>query len=310
MNSLFLRLAVTYILLFVFQSVGAQFYFSSHENFKFKNYTIFDGLPSTSVKAIAQDDKGFLWFGTKNGLSRFDGMTFKNYYRIYGDSHSLSHNQIQALHFSNKGNLWIGTTKGLDFYNDNTGIRKSELKLTIPESIHGKAVKSISEDKEGNIWLCTPYGIAKYNPESKKTKQYFVEENSKNSLSSNITKSIYVDSKDNIWVLNDVGVDRFNKSQNIFTNYDIGKKNIKSTEKFAGCIYEDVQGNVCIGDSTGLWIFNSEKNVFEKHNGENNLLKNTYIRSIEEHGDNLLIGTYSWNLGKWNLLLGYEFRGV
>src|SRR5690606_2268283 len=77
-----------------------------------------DGLSEKSVTCILQDNKGFMWFGTRNGLNRYDGVEFKIYEFVYGDSTSISSNFINSLVEDSLGNIWVGTLDaGLNLYN-------------------------------------------------------------------------------------------------------------------------------------------------------------------------------------------------
>jgi hypothetical protein len=82
---------------------------------KFKRLTAEDGLSNDSVWGIAQDSQGFMWFGTLDGLNRYDGNDFKLYRHDPDDPHSLSDNTIRGLIADHTGTLWIGTwAKGLN----------------------------------------------------------------------------------------------------------------------------------------------------------------------------------------------------
>lgn len=80
---------------------------TSAKDFSFRHYDVTDGLSENTVNCIVQDHRGFMWFGTNNGLNRFDGTSFKAY--NFG-----SDNVIKSL-YSDKEGLWIGTGKGLYF---------------------------------------------------------------------------------------------------------------------------------------------------------------------------------------------------
>ena len=86
------------------------------EHYYFKNFSIKDGLPQTTVNAIMQDKKGFMWFGTKGGLSRYDGVSFRNFKRNMNDNHSLGNNFITCLYEDKVGNIWVGTDAGVYIY--------------------------------------------------------------------------------------------------------------------------------------------------------------------------------------------------
>src|SRR5688572_21080402 len=84
----------------------------AQEDINFTALTTKNGLSSNTVNAILKDRFGLLWFGTDDGLDKFDGTSFKVYRHKPGDSTSLRANEILALHEDKAGNLWIGTSGG------------------------------------------------------------------------------------------------------------------------------------------------------------------------------------------------------
>src|SRR5512138_2268754 len=79
---------------------------------RFEHLTAEEGLPSATVRAAVQDPQGFMWFGTSNGLSRYDGYTFKTFHNDPGDPHSLSAENIGTLYVDRQAGLWVGTWSG------------------------------------------------------------------------------------------------------------------------------------------------------------------------------------------------------
>jgi PAS domain S-box-containing protein len=88
---------------------------------RFFHLTTADGLSHNIVYAIVQDPQGFLWFGTQDGLNRYDGTAFTVFRHRRSDPHSLAHNTVQALAVDSSGALWVGTVGGLDRYDRDTG---------------------------------------------------------------------------------------------------------------------------------------------------------------------------------------------
>ncbi|MFQ5709340.1 MAG: two-component regulator propeller domain-containing protein [bacterium] len=86
----------------------------------FKQISPERGLSQKTVYAIVQDSVGFLWFGTQDGLNRYDGYSFKIYKNIVSDSTSLSDNRVRALYLDRRHTLWIGTSNGLNRYDPQT----------------------------------------------------------------------------------------------------------------------------------------------------------------------------------------------
>ncbi|MEP5913001.1 MAG: two-component regulator propeller domain-containing protein, partial [Flavobacteriaceae bacterium] len=86
-------------------------------NSKFENLDTVDGLSSSTCLTIFQDTEGFLWFGTIDGLNKYDGYEFTIYKSILNDPNSISNNRINAIEEDIHGNLWIGTNNGLNCFN-------------------------------------------------------------------------------------------------------------------------------------------------------------------------------------------------
>jgi ligand-binding sensor domain-containing protein len=122
---------------------------------QFEHLTTKDGLSSNSITGIAEDKQGFMWIGTINGLNRYDGYRFKQYYHSNTDSNSLVNNGVQSIVCDTKGRLWISTEDGVScfipaenrFINFST-ILKAPHQLKINSSVH------FYEDEKGVIWLC------------------------------------------------------------------------------------------------------------------------------------------------------------
>src|ERR1044072_1916372 len=158
------------------------FLFCLHANSQqilFRNYTVADGLSSNTVRAIKQDDQGFMWFGTKNGVSRFDGYQFKLYQFKKDNPASLGNNFIHAIEKVNSTHLWVGTENGVYILDLET-----ERFEPLP-ALEGKVVFDILKDKTGVIWITTRlYGLFKYSIADKKLTHY-EKKNEAHSLSSN-----------------------------------------------------------------------------------------------------------------------------
>jgi signal transduction histidine kinase/ligand-binding sensor domain-containing protein len=124
---------------------------------KFEALGINEGLSQGMVMSIVQDRYGFMWFGTKDGLNRYDGYRFKVFRNNVRDSASLSSNYVQCIYEDAGGRLWIGTPNGLNLFN-----RSSETFTRImhdeknPDSPSSDNVEHITEDDEGRILLLHP----------------------------------------------------------------------------------------------------------------------------------------------------------
>ncbi len=86
----------------------------------FKNFNCADGLSNNTVKCITQDEQGFMWFGTFDGLCRFDGLNFSVFKHDVQDKTSISNNRVSVILSVNDG-LWLGTDAGLNHYSYKDG---------------------------------------------------------------------------------------------------------------------------------------------------------------------------------------------
>jgi two-component system sensor histidine kinase ChiS len=127
---------------------------------KFQRISLEDGLSQTSINCIIQDRKGFLWFGTQDGLNKYDGYIFTVFRNDSENPNSLSNNFITALHEDRYGYLWIGTSEGglnrID--RDTQEFTKWVHEPGNPRSLGHNSVQSILEDREGILWLGTRGG--------------------------------------------------------------------------------------------------------------------------------------------------------
>lgn len=145
---------------------------SQGTSFQFKHLTPADGLASTTVVDITQDRYGFIWVGSQDGVSRFDGESFRHFRPNPGDSLSISSLDAQYLAADNEGGVWVTITdRGLDYYDPELeGFRKYRSADGLPE---GQRFTEVSIDDSGTVWAATDSSVYQLN---KETDQFFREE--------------------------------------------------------------------------------------------------------------------------------------
>lgn len=123
------------------------------------SWTSESGLPQNSVQAIAQTNDGYLWFGTQEGLTRFDGAHFVTYTRH--NASGLASSNILTLAASRDGSLWVGTDSGLSHYVPAAmpGDTGTFTTLTVREGLAGDNITALREDGEGGLWVGTSQGL-------------------------------------------------------------------------------------------------------------------------------------------------------
>jgi ligand-binding sensor domain-containing protein/GAF domain-containing protein/two-component sensor histidine kinase len=240
-----------------------------------------------------------MWFGTQDGLNRYDGYIFIVYRHDPSNPASISSNSINALFQDSKGNLWIGTGGGLELYDhiQNTFIHFKHSE-TDSSSLSNDNVTSICEDHNGNLWIATKDGgINRYDRARKTFIPFRHKTDNQNSISSDNVYMTFVDKNNNLWIGSWNGdVDIYRIEQNQFIRYP----KISNNKKIIRNIIEDSKRNIWIcthGD--GLVQMNPDnKGNYQvtrryKHDKDkiNSLSGNDIFTILEDRQGKLWIGT-------------------
>ncbi len=198
----------------VFQTVSGQ------ENARFTNLGIEHGLSNGSVTAIEQDTIGFIWIGTKNGLNRYDGRTF----RIYSEKNSnLSSNDISDILVDKKGRMWISTIGGgINRYDIKTDTFKVFQNEKNDSQLGSNVVNSLFEDNTGNLWATTNKGLSVFVEDSQTFKTFLPlqMDHNKNDPSAADMLCMHEESNGLFWIgTNGGGLYLFDSSQNSFIEF-------------------------------------------------------------------------------------------
>lgn len=171
-----------YVLLFVVTAIEV-----NARSYYFKSYEVEDGLSNNNVTCCVQDHYGFMWFGTRDGLNRFDGNKFhiiKNQTKQKG---TLISSWITDLAISPSGELWVGTDMGVQKYDYQTDT------FSLVKFTKGINCTYLDFDHQGNLWmLLSDLSLIKYNEQSELHQNYLYKDNDP------IT-SFYITSKDQVW---------------------------------------------------------------------------------------------------------------
>lgn len=136
----------------------------SQVSYRFRNFSINDGLSQSSVTTIVQDEVGTLWLGTQDGLNRFDGQQFEVY--TSDDTPGLASSYIHCGLKDQFGELWFGTADGISVYNP----KKENFRSLLASDDNNLSIEGISEEHNGNIWVgSSTHGLAKYDRKTKRS---------------------------------------------------------------------------------------------------------------------------------------------
>jgi signal transduction histidine kinase/ligand-binding sensor domain-containing protein/DNA-binding response OmpR family regulator len=138
------------------------------QNVRFDYLTVSDGISDLTVRSIIQDHVGYMWFGTNNGLNRYDGKEIIKYYSDRHNPSSLKGNIIYYLYEDSRKNLWIGTWGGgLSLYErDKDNFKTFMHNPNDPGSIRHNDVWNIFEDSRGDLWIATQKGLERFDYET------------------------------------------------------------------------------------------------------------------------------------------------
>ncbi|OQY45616.1 MAG: hypothetical protein B6242_09890 [Anaerolineaceae bacterium 4572_78] len=253
--------------------------------FKFHHLALEQDLSQSTVYAVLQDSRGFMWFGTDNGLSRFDGYDFITYRNDHADPHSVGANFISTIFEDSQGELWFGVFGGgLSHFDCKT--EKFTNYLPDPDdsnSLSNDSVQVIYEDKHGIFWLGTfGGGLNRFDRETGTFDHYQHDLNDETSISDDIVWTIYQDENDIFWIGTWHGLNRFDPETGIFKQYlhDPNNPNSLSNDGILS-FYADDDGRFWLGTSGGgVNVFEPKTEIFSyyQHDPDNpNSLSNDKV---------------------------------
>ncbi len=237
---------------------------SAPRRIRFDHLTNADGLTQNSILAMTQDRLGFMWFGTFDGLNRYDGHRFKHFRYRPGESSSLASGRIRALAEDRAGHLWIGTDSGLD--------RLDPLHETIthyrhhpddPASLAHDEVNALWVDATGALWVGTGGGLHRFDAAGGGAAgggfaRYRHDPQDPASLAHDTVLSIHGDRNGQLWIGTGGGLERFDAGRGGFVHHrhDAGDPASLSHDVVTA-IHEDALGTLWIGTGGGLNRFDA-----------------------------------------------------
>jgi ligand-binding sensor domain-containing protein/signal transduction histidine kinase len=286
---------------------------ASGHHVKFDRVSLEQGLSQSSVLCILQDDIGFMWFGTEDGLNKYNGHSFTIYRHDPEDPNSLSNNVIRSIIQDREGVLWIGTDGGLNRLDRvSEEFTRYQNDPDDPHSLSDNAVLSIHEDQSGALWIGTGAGgLDRLDPETARFSSYQADPDNPRSLTSNGVSSIYEDQRGALWLGTDGGLDRFDRETESFGHYQFiyfqsdPHDPHSLTHYPVTSVCEDREGELWIGTyGGGLNRFDRKTEEFTRYSSDSNdpysLSDDRVLAVYEDQAGNLWIGTYGGGLAKFD----------
>lgn len=287
------------LLLVIFSEIRAQ------QQIVFNHLTVEDGLSQSAVTCIFQDHKGFMWFGTQDGLNRYDGYRFTVFKNKPSDPTSLTNNFIFSIYEDTSQVLYI-ETQGGTFHQYYPGSESFQVVDRDSVDLTGAKVSTVGasfRERSGVRWtggLGSGTGLKRFDPDTGEETIYKHDPNDPSSLSNDKVYSVYRDRSGNLWVATFNGLDRLDESTGKFTHYrNDPSKPVSLPDNWVWPIYEDSKGNLWIGTvKSGLCKFDPNTGTFLNYQHDANdpkSINDNFIFSIYEDRSGLIwVGT---NLG-------------
>jgi len=270
----------------------------------FKHFTLENGLSQSSISCILKDSQGFMWFGTEDGLNKYDGTNFTIYSHIPDDNESLSSSNIYSIVEQGDGFLWIGTKNGLNYFNPNT----EKFTRYIPSGNGAKAfgqINSLKISKDGRLLVGTSNGLYLFNQDTG-----FLKYTPANMKSSYNVISMVQDKKGYLWVLSLEMLEKIKLDNGSFSGVHF-QKSLKKSVK-TSMLLDSL--NLWIGTSKGLIKYNLRSQTtrtfkFYDLNGSHDFKNSILSVTSGNDEDTLWLGTSSGGLIRFDKITS-EFQTI
>jgi signal transduction histidine kinase/ligand-binding sensor domain-containing protein/DNA-binding response OmpR family regulator len=278
--------AIRFLLLLQLLCLGAA---AQTQNLKFEHLDINAGLSQNHIMCMLQDNRGFMWFGTSDGLNKYDGYKFTVYKNDPKDSNSISNNYISGIVEDEKGMLWIAVRGGglnrYDREKDQFTRFKNDPKNS--NSLSNNLATSISKDGEENLWISTEAALNRYDPARNLFTHYNIN-----------ARFAFEDRSGQLWVgTYQDGLAMYNRKTGSFTYFRHNEKDTATiSNDNVSVIFEDSRQRLWIGTvGGGLNLFDRPTGKFRRfvpdvHN-VNSIPASTVFALEEDAAGNLWVGT-------------------
>lgn len=294
---------IIYMLLLIILLITTNIvYVSAYNNINFKNITSEDGLSQGTVETIIQDDQGYIWLGTNDGLCRYNGYEFKIYKHDEELENSITNNYIVDIKQDNSGNIWVGTANGLSKIDTKTDLITNYNMNDEEKSLSHYNIGDILITKSGDVLVGTSDGLNIYN---EKKDEFYRIFNKDSDLSSQFIRSLAEDENQNIWVATNNGIDKIDiKNNKNMISFKTGHGKFDISENDIYVVRYDPKGYIWAGalkeGLNRIDINTNEVKQYKNDDRDEKSLPGNYVKDIlRDSSGNLWVGTDN-GLAKYN----------
>ena len=294
---------IIYMLLLIILLITTNIvYVSAYNNINFKNITSEDGLSQGTVETIIQDDQGYIWLGTNDGLCRYNGYEFKIYKHDEELENSITNNYIVDIKQDNSGNIWVGTANGLSKIDTKTDLITNYNMNDEEKSLSHYNIGDILITKSGDVLVGTSDGLNIYN---EKKDEFYRIFNKDSDLSSQFIRSLAEDENQNIWVATNNGIDKIDiKNNKNIISFKTGHGKFDISENDIYVVRYDPKGYIWAGalkeGLNRIDINTNEVKQYKNDDRDEKSLPGNHVKDIlRDSSGNLWVGTDN-GLAKYN----------
>jgi ligand-binding sensor domain-containing protein/signal transduction histidine kinase len=270
-----------------------------HTPLRFTSLSLEQGLSQSVVNVIYQDSAGYLWFGTQDGLNRYDGYHFTIFRPDPDNPTSLSDRYILSIIEDSDGGLWIGTvTGGLNRYDQTTGLFTHYTHdPKNPNSLGGDCIRTLFIDSDGLLWIGSDGGVDVFNPQQEVFLAHYRHNPADlTSLPTNSINHIYQDRSGVIWIASERGLSYQEGWNGAFIHLKHNPDDPTSLiANLVDNITEDSEGDLWLGTELGLERLDRQTLRFEHFISDSQTqgsLSNSNVSAIlEDRNGYLWVGT-------------------
>jgi PAS domain S-box-containing protein len=291
---------------------------------KVEKLSVYSMLANPQMFSVAKDHDGFLWFGTAEGVKRYDGYQFSSFINQPDDPTTLANDNVGVMLNDSKNRLWVGTWGGgLNLYQRSSqSFRHFRHDQALPNSLGADKVQSLFESSSGEIWVGTNGGGLNLYQESSGTFiRYQHDPKDPHSIGNDRIWGIAEDSKGNIWAATTNGLYQLNRTTQQFQSYGVAEGALDHPE--VRSLFIDSNDQLWVSTRLSFGHFDPTTNSYQRHALPDGELPS--VNSMSAQGKLLVLatlaGVYHFDLerknfvpaalnGDWSLLASYDVRQV
>ncbi|MCS3736669.1 hybrid sensor histidine kinase/response regulator transcription factor [Mucilaginibacter dorajii] len=241
----------------------------------FRHYQVEQGLSNNTVYCSLQDKQGFLWFGTRDGLNRFDGYTFRVFRHNPKNSKSICNNMVHALALDHDGNIWVGTDEGIDKFDSETE------SFSHINNSNKNGVRAITFDHYNNCWYVAGASLIKYNQKTRKIIDFY---NQQHFDATGITQN----NDGYLWASSAGGtIERMDTVYNRFKSYSVVNHSNWAPSTFIEKVFTASADKIFIATSSqGFKVFDCISGTYTDVLTYNPNKTGVYVRDFTKYSDN------------------------